>query len=124
MYRILIIKTDPEVVATEVEKVIGSDLLIQGLQITSDGLAKCMEDLSIGKKEEKKEENKESVADQDDYVPLSSLNLYSTDWKIKARITKLGNERSWNNDKGTGKLQNFDLIDDEGTQMQVTMFNE
>ena len=31
------------------------DLLIPGSQISSDDLAKCMEDMTIGKKEEKKE---------------------------------------------------------------------
>jgi len=50
--------------------------------------------------------------------------MYSTEWKIKARVTKLGQERTWNNAKGTGRLLTFDMMDKEGTQMQATMFNE
>ena len=91
----------------------------------SDELAKSMGNLKLDKKEEFVEKLRKSVHDTSDgYMPLSVLNLYSTEWKIKARITKLGDERTWNNAKGTGKLQNFDLMDKEGTQMQCTMFNE
>jgi len=39
------------------------------------------------------------------------------DWRIKARVTKKGEKRTWKNDKGEGYLINIDLIDEEGTQI-------
>jgi len=58
------------------------------------------------------------------YMPIKCLNAFASDWKIKARVTKKGDMRTWNNAKGTGKLMNIDLVDREGTGIQATFFNE
>lgn len=58
------------------------------------------------------------------YMPIKALNAFASDWKIKARVTKKGDMRTWNNAKGTGKLMNIDLVDREGTGIQATFFNE
>lgn len=50
--------------------------------------------------------------------------MFFLDWKIKARVTKKREKRSWTNARGTGTLFNVDLIDKEGTQIQATFFKE
>lgn len=39
----------------------------------------------------------------------------NSDWIIRARITKKGNIRPFNTEKGPGKLLNIDLVDYFGT---------
>lgn len=51
------------------------------------------------------------------YTPIRCLNNFSTDWKIRARVTKKGDKREWRNAKGEGVLMGVDLIDKEGTQI-------
>lgn len=50
----------------------------------------------------------------DGYMPIKALNQFSHDWRIKARVTKKGDIRTWNNARGTGKLLNIDLVDKDG----------
>ena len=58
------------------------------------------------------------------YMPIKALNQFSYDWVIKVRIVAKGEIRTWSNDRGTGKLLNFDLSDRDGTLIQATCFNE
>lgn len=58
------------------------------------------------------------------YTPIKVLNSYSTDWKLKARITKKYPLRQWSSDKGSGHILNIDLIDKDNSQIQATFFNE
>lgn len=59
------------------------------------------------------------------YIPISKLSpTLKWDWRIKARIVKKGDKRTWKNDRGEGYLMNIDLIDEEGTQIQATLFKE
>ncbi|CDW83120.1 replication protein a 70 kda dna-binding subunit [Stylonychia lemnae] len=58
------------------------------------------------------------------YTPVRCLNNFSTDWKIRARVTKKGDKKVWRNNKGEGVLMNCDLIDKEGCQIQCTFFGE
>ncbi len=52
------------------------------------------------------------------------MNQFSTDWRVKARLTKKNPLREWTNAKGTGCLLNVELMDKEGTQIQATFFND
>ena len=52
---------------------------------------------------------------QDMYTPIRVLNQFSTDWKIRARVTKKFEPKSWRNERGEGMLMNIELIDKEGT---------
>jgi replication factor A1 len=61
---------------------------------------------------------------QEIYTPIRVLNQFSTDWRIKARVTKKEEPRQWRNNKGEGTLMGCELIDKEGTQIQVTFFGE
>ena len=49
------------------------------------------------------------------YTPIRVLNQFSMDWRIRARITKKGDQKQWKNQKGEGVLMNIELIDKEGT---------
>jgi replication factor A1 len=58
------------------------------------------------------------------YTPIKTLNTYSMDWKIKARITKKHQKKPWKNAKSAGSLLNLELIDSYGTQVLATFFND
>ncbi|KAL9227314.1 hypothetical protein vseg_003016 [Gypsophila vaccaria] len=56
--------------------------------------------------------------------PLASLNPYQGNWTIKVRVTSKGNMRSYKNARGEGNVFNVELTDEDGTEIQATMFNE
>ncbi|KAF5818164.1 putative replication factor A protein [Helianthus annuus] len=56
--------------------------------------------------------------------PLASLNPYQGNWTIKVRLTSKGNMRHYKNARGQGCVFNVELTDEDGTQIQATMFNE
>ncbi|GAB4845379.1 Replication protein A 70 kDa DNA-binding subunit B [Ancistrocladus abbreviatus] len=56
--------------------------------------------------------------------PLASLNPYQGNWTIKVRVTAKGNMRTYKNARGEGNVFNVELTDEDGTQIQATMFNE
>ncbi|KAG6545076.1 hypothetical protein Mapa_013459 [Marchantia paleacea] len=56
--------------------------------------------------------------------PLVSLNPYESLWTIKVRVTNKGPMRTFSNARGSGNLFNVELTDEEGTQIQATMFKE
>ncbi|XP_073016639.1 replication protein A 70 kDa DNA-binding subunit B-like [Primulina eburnea] len=56
--------------------------------------------------------------------PLVSLNPYQGNWTIKVRVTSKGNMRFYKNARGEGCVFNVELTDEDGTQIQATMFNE
>ncbi|KAF5205815.1 Replication protein a dna-binding subunit b [Thalictrum thalictroides] len=56
--------------------------------------------------------------------PLVSLNPYQGNWTIKVRVTSKGNLRTYKNARGEGQVFNVELTDQDGTQIQATMFNE
>nr|GMC54543.1 replication protein A 70 kDa DNA-binding subunit B [Ipomoea batatas] len=56
--------------------------------------------------------------------PLVSLNPYQGIWTIKVRVTSKGNMRSYKNARGEGCVFNVELADQDGTEIQATMFNQ
>ncbi|KAK7388866.1 hypothetical protein VNO78_23693 [Psophocarpus tetragonolobus] len=56
--------------------------------------------------------------------PLVSLNPYLGNWTIKVNVTSKGNMRTYKNARGEGCVFNVELTDEDGTQIQATMFNE
>jgi replication factor A1 len=58
------------------------------------------------------------------YTPVKVLNQFTSDWRIKVRVTKKYDVKKWNNARGTGELFTIDLVDAEGTQIQGTFFNQ
>ncbi|ESQ40742.1 hypothetical protein EUTSA_v10013014mg [Eutrema salsugineum] len=55
--------------------------------------------------------------------PLVSLNPYQGSWTIKVRVTNKAVMRTYKNARGEGCVFNVELTDEEGTQIQATMFN-
>ena len=51
------------------------------------------------------------------YTPVKVLNQFTSDWRIKVRVTKKYDVKKWNNAGGTGELFTIDLVDAEGTQI-------
>ena len=45
-------------------------------------------------------------------------------WRMRVRIMKKGEIRTWQNAKSEGQLMNLDFIDAKGTKMQGTLFKE
>ncbi len=58
------------------------------------------------------------------YTPIKSLNTFLFDWKIKARVTKKHQMRNYTNARGAGHILKIELIDNQGTQIEGTFFNE
>ncbi|KAK6947315.1 Replication factor A, C-terminal [Dillenia turbinata] len=56
-------------------------------------------------------------------IPIAALTPYQGRWTIKARVTKKGELRHYNNPRGDGKVFSFDLLDSEGGEIRVTCFN-
>jgi replication factor A1 len=68
--------------------------------------------------------SKHSLGGNDGYMPIKCLNLFSQDWRLKARVTKKYPMRNWKNNKGEGKILSIDILDFEGTMIQATFFNK
>jgi replication factor A1 len=59
------------------------------------------------------------------YMPLSNLTPFSQNFTILVRITKRPTElKTYSNQKGQGKILNFNIIDKDNTEMQITAFND
>ena len=52
---------------------------------------------------------------EEPYTPIKALSTFNYDWRIKARITKKGERRTWKNQRTEGYLMNVDLMDKHGT---------
>lgn len=61
---------------------------------------------------------------QQNYTPISALNMYQNRWTIKARLTSKSDIRYWSNAKGEGSLFSIELLDSSGTDIRATMFKE
>ena len=73
------------------------------------------------------DESPPEVPNADDfarYTPIAALSCNSSDWIIKARVTKKYDRRTWNNARGKGYLMNIELCDAFGSQIQCTFFKE
>jgi len=58
------------------------------------------------------------------FYPIKSINPFMREFTIKARVSAKSAVRFWKNARGEGKLFNVDLIDEEGTEIQGTAFND
>lgn len=60
---------------------------------------------------------------ENELIKISEINPFKSKWVIKARVVSKKPIHLWNNDKSSGKLFNFNLIDGSG-EIRVTAFNE
>jgi replication factor A1 len=60
------------------------------------------------------------------YSPLSLLTTFSKDFQILVRVIKKSDLKTFNSspNKSGGTLFSFNILDEEGTEMQVTCFNK
>lgn len=68
-----------------------------------DDIAAALDGMRISElsqEEEKTNFKHGGRSDADQYMPVKALNQFSTDWTIKVRVTKKGDERQWRNDRG------------------------
>lgn len=65
-----------------------------------------------------------SAGGDDEFQPVNALSPFQRDFKIKVRVTRKGDMRTWSNDRGQGKLFSVDLLDGHGGEIQATMFND
>ena len=61
---------------------------------------------------------------EEPYRPIKALSTFNYDWRIKARVTKKGERRTWKNQRSEGYLLNIELMDKHGTQIQATFFKD
>jgi len=54
--------------------------------------------------------------------PINSLSPYQNKWTIRARVVNKASIRTWNNQRGEGKLFSMDLLDESG-EIRATAFN-
>lgn len=57
-------------------------------------------------------------------TPISSLNMYQSQWTVKARVTGKSDVRTWSNARGEGSLFSFEILDNSGTDLRCTCFKE
>jgi replication factor A1 len=55
------------------------------------------------------------------YMPIKALNTFARDWIIKARIASKGEKKTTRNG---GFLMKIELVDQYGTQIEGTFFND
>eukprot|EP00347_Sterkiella_histriomuscorum_P004608 403359819 len=58
------------------------------------------------------------------FTPIKALSTFHYDWRIKARIIKKYEKKTWKNQRNEGSLMNIDLMDSFGTQIQATFFRD
>lgn len=77
------------------------------------------------KKESKKVKKiKNSEIDNSLYTPIKCLSTFNYDWRIKARVTKKHEVKTWVKPKQKGQILKIELMDDEGTRIEATFFND
>lgn len=57
-------------------------------------------------------------------MPLKALGLSTSEWKIKVRLTRLCEPKTFNKSGKIGNLQSFEIIDEDGTEMSGTIFGD
>ncbi|KNB43826.1 hypothetical protein JH06_2272 [Blastocystis sp. subtype 4] len=58
-------------------------------------------------------------------IPISAIHPYlDKNWYIRCRVTSKSSVRSFNSQRGEGKLFNADLLDSEGSEIRIAFFSE
>ena len=56
-------------------------------------------------------------------MTLNMLSMMSENWRIKARILKKSEKRTWKSARGEGNVFSIDIVDCNGTEMNCSFFN-
>ena len=57
-------------------------------------------------------------------MPFSTLTMMTDAWRIKGRVLKKSDMRTWKNAKGTGTVFSIDLLDYQGNEIGASFFND
>ena len=57
------------------------------------------------------------------FTPLKAICMFNQDWRIKVRVVRKSQLRSWKNDKSEGWVLTVDLIDEQATLITASFFN-
>ncbi|KAH0633390.1 hypothetical protein KY284_036176 [Solanum tuberosum] len=57
-------------------------------------------------------------------VPINKITKHSVDWVMRVLVIRKGSIISYNNTRHEGTFQTVILVDDEGTKLQITLFNK
>lgn len=57
-------------------------------------------------------------------MTLNMLSMMTENWRIKARILRKTEKRTWKSVKGEGTLFSIDIVDCDGTEMNCSFFNK
>jgi replication factor A1 len=66
----------------------------------------------------------ESIDEKHEFTPIRAINSFLPEWKLRAKVTRKGEIKTWSNSRGTGYLLNIELTDSKGDQIQATFFKE
>ena len=91
--------------------------------LASDGKGGSQNNTEDGSPKEA-QDAKEEVPKEVAYTPIKALSTFNYDWRIKARIVKKHEKRTWKNARSEGLLLNIELMDTFGTQIQATFFKD
>lgn len=141
---VLVTRSVFDIIKTGLKTKIGNPVLYDDVEsgkvthnITKDN---CIVDSNTKGEEESKGRKKQSTTNRRDsspilrksgvasksandlYTPIMALNTLNPDWMIKAKVTNKGAVRTFTNQRGEGKLFNFELADSHGGQIQATCF--
>lgn len=79
----------------------------------------------VGEKEgDNSNERHGAPGDDSMYTPIKALSTFNYDWRLKARLVKKGERRSWKNARSEGYLMGVELMDSYGTMIQATFFKD
>ena len=57
-------------------------------------------------------------------MPIAQLNPYLNRWTIKVRVTSKGDIKTWQNERGAGKLFKCELLDAQGGEIGAAFFKD
>ncbi|GAB5363619.1 hypothetical protein AAMO2058_000899400, partial [Amorphochlora amoebiformis] len=57
-------------------------------------------------------------------VPIGRLSPYISKWRVMGKVTARTGIKHWGNARGAGKLFSANIIDQEGSEIRCTFFNE
>ena len=60
----------------------------------------------------------------ENFMPFNALTATTDAWRIKGRILKKSDMRTWKNAKGTGTVFSIDLLDYTGNEIGASFFND
>jgi len=79
----------------------------------------------FGGPQQQKQQKRGGTSVEKGCTPISALSPYVNTWKLKVRCTEKDDKiKEWSNARGSGKLFSFVIMDNSGTEIRCTAFND